>query len=241
MPMRAIWLVLFLALPLGAEAVDDSQILFEKMLSIAQKGNPEAQYHVGMMLNNGYGVEKDPHQALQWFTKSANAGDPLGAYKLGCYYGGQYNVVPKDAGKSLKYKLIAAKAGYALAQHDVGIDYFRNQQFDKAIYWWKLAAKQGFPMSLYNLSIIYWEGKVVPKDNTLAYAYFKLSQLAAYGRVNENAQNALNNIKKNMLPKEVQNAEDIVKHWNAKPSPLTVKASSGLNEAQRLIRSYDKP
>ena len=45
---------------------------------------------LGMMHNNGMGKnQQDPKQAFEWFQKSTASGDPLGAYKLGCYYGGQ--------------------------------------------------------------------------------------------------------------------------------------------------------
>ena len=86
------------------------------MLALANKGDAEAQYHVGMMYNNGIGTQQDTKQAFEWFQKSASADDPLGAYKLGCYYAGQgAGVVEADPNEALKYKLIAAKAGYSLA------------------------------------------------------------------------------------------------------------------------------
>ena len=61
---------------------------FNAMVALANKGDAEAQY-VGMMYNNGIGTQRDPRQAFEWFQKSAASNDPLGAYKLGCYYDGQ--------------------------------------------------------------------------------------------------------------------------------------------------------
>jgi hypothetical protein len=93
---------------------------FQALLGLANKGDAEAQYHVGMMHNNGIGTQKDPRQAFEWFQKSAASNNPLGAYKLGCYYDGQgAGIVGADSNEALKYKLVSAKAGYALAQHDV--------------------------------------------------------------------------------------------------------------------------
>ncbi len=157
-------LVLLLALALGAcsnhydsGSVENPQSLFTSMEKLAQRGNPEVQYHLGMMYNNGIGVNKNPQKAFEWFSQAAASGDPLGAYKLGCYFGGQcQGVVAIDPSKELEYKLIAAKAGYALAQHDVGIIYYKQGNFDEALKWWKKAAEQGYPMALYTvLSLIF--------------------------------------------------------------------------------------
>src|SRR4029453_16539446 len=95
---------------------------FNAMVALANKGDAEAQYHVGMMDNNGIGTQRDLRQAFELFQKATASNDPLGAYKLGCYYDGQGDgIVTTDTNEALKYKLIAANAGYALAQHDVAL------------------------------------------------------------------------------------------------------------------------
>jgi TPR repeat protein len=139
---------------------------FNAMVALANKGDAEAQYHVGMMYNNGIGTQRDPSQAFEWFQKSAASNDPLGAYKLGCYYDGQgAGIVTPDSNEALKYKLISARAGYALAQHDVAILYGRQEKLEEAVRWWKMAGDQGFPMALYNLSGSYFEGKRAGSGN----------------------------------------------------------------------------
>ena len=108
--------LLIFAMPARANDADT----FRAMVVLANKGDAEAQYHVGMMHNNGIGTQQDPKQAFEWFQKATASNDPLGAYKLGCYYDGQgAGIVPSDSNEALKYKLVAARAGYALAQHDV--------------------------------------------------------------------------------------------------------------------------
>jgi len=166
----------FLIFSMPANASDADT--FNAMVALANKGDAEAQYHVGMMHNNGIGTPKDPRQAFEWFQKSAASNHPLGAYKLGCYYDGQFaGIVTTDSNEALKYKLVSAKAGYVLAQHDVAILYGRQENFEEAVKWWKIAGDQGNPKALYNLSSSYFEGKGVSKDLSLAYAYFKLSKL----------------------------------------------------------------
>jgi uncharacterized protein len=218
--------LLFFSMPANANEADR----FNAMVALANKGDAEAQYHVGMMYNNGIGTQKDPRQAFEWFQKSAASNDPLGAYKLGCYYDGQgAGIVTSDSDEALKYKLIAAKAGYALAQHDVAILYDRRGNSEEALKWWKMAGDQGFPDALYSLSRSYSAGKGAPRDLSLSYAYFKLSKLAPKKNVNEMAA---------MLSKpELKNAEKLVSEWKPQPTALTLKAMRGITAAEEHLKT----
>jgi len=218
--------LLLLAMPAQANEADT----FNAMVTLANKGDAEAQYHVGMMHNNGIGTRQDPKQAFEWFQKSTASGDPLGAYKLGCYYDGQgAGIVTSDSNEALKYKLIAAKAGYALAQHDVAVLYDRQGNAEEALKWWKMAGDQGHPTALYRLSMAYSAGKATPRDISLSYAYFKLSKLAPAKNVNEMA---------GMLSKpELEKAEKLVSEWSPKPTALTLKAKRGVSAAQELLKT----
>jgi uncharacterized protein len=203
---------------------------FRAMVALANKGDAEAQYHVGMMYNNGIGTQRDLRQAFEWFQKAAASNDPLGAYKLGCYYDGQgEGVVASDSNEALKYKLVAAKAGYALAQHDVALLYGRQENSEEAIKWWKMAGDQGYPKALYNLSGSYFQGKGAPKDLSLAYAYFKLSKVPPKSKVNEMA---------GILSKpELEKAEKLVSEWKPQPTALTLKAMRGVQAAEEHLKT----
>ena len=225
----------------GQSDIDSRQALFTDIKELAEQGNSEAQYHLGMMYNNGIGVEKDPKKAFEWFGKAASSGDPLASFKLGCYFDGQFEgVVPIDLDKSFQYNLFAAKAGYSLAQSEVGNSFFKQGKFGEAAHWWQLAAKQGYPRALYNLSSCYKEGKGVSAENALAYAYFKLAKLASEGKISQNAQTGLDEVKRTMSSKELAKAEHIVASWKSEPTPLTTKASNGLDEAKRLVDANGK-
>jgi uncharacterized protein len=218
--------LLIFSMPANANEADT----FNAMVALANKGDAEAQYHVGMMHNNGIGTQKDPRQAFEWFQKSTASNDPLGAYKLGCYYAGQFaGVVTTDTNEALKYKLISAKAGYALAQHDVAVLYHRQGNSEEALKWWKMAADQGLPDALFSLSRSYSAGKGTPRDISLSYAYFKLSRVAPPKNVNEMA---------GMLSKpELEKAEKLVSEWKPQPTALTLKAKSGVRAAEELLKT----
>lgn len=235
--LRAMWLLVVALIANGACSGGNNREMFSKMQSLAEKGNPEAQYHLGMMLNNGIGIKKNPQEAFQWFSKSAESGDPLGAYKLGCYYAGQFEgVVPVDEEKVMRWKLVAANAGYSLAQCDIGNLSFKHGNVAEAIRWWELAGNQGYTQALYNLSVVYKEGKGVSKSNARAYAYFKLSKLAGEGTVNQQTQATLDEFQKSMSQSEMKEAENFVASWRPQVSPLTQKASSGISEARKVVQ-----
>lgn len=218
--------LLMFSLPAAANDADT----FNAMVALADKGDAEAQYHAGMMNNNGIGTQQDLRQAFAWFQKAAAADHPLGAYKLGCYYDGQgVGIVALDEKEALKYKLVAAKAGYALAQHDVAILYDQQGNPEEALKWWKLAGDQGYPRALYRLSMAYSAGKAVPRDLSLSYAYFKLSGMAPKKNVNEMAT---------LLSKaELEKAEKMVSAWKPQPTALTIKAKSGVSAAEEHLKT----
>ena len=222
--------LLLLAMPAHADDVGT----FNAMVTLAHRGDAEAQYHVGMMYNNGIGTQQDRSQAFEWFRKSAAADDPLGAYKLGCYYDGQgAGVVAADPDQALKYKLVSAKAGYARAQHDVALLYDRRGNPEEALKWWKMAGDQGLPEALFSLSRAYSAGKGTPRDLSLSYAYFKLSKVAPAKNVNEMA---------GLLSKsERENAEKIVSGWKPQPTALTLKAFAGITAAEDHLKAARKP
>lgn len=218
--------LLFLSMPAQASDADT----LKAMVALADKGDAEAQYHVGMMYNNGIGTQQDPRQAFAWFQKATASNDPLGAYKLGCYYDGQFaGVVASDSNEALKYKLIAAKAGYALAQNDVAVHYAKQENFEEALKWWKMAGDQGYPDALFSLARVYGAGQGVPRDKSLSYAYFKLSNVAPKKNVNEFAST--------LSKPELQNADKFVSEWKPQPTALTLKAKLGFKAAEEYIKN----
>jgi transcriptional regulator of NAD metabolism len=57
-----------------------------ELLRKADKGDPIAQFELGMMYANGQGLAKDDTQAAAWFRKAADQGNPDAQYRLGLMY-----------------------------------------------------------------------------------------------------------------------------------------------------------
>ncbi|MBT2189212.1 tetratricopeptide repeat protein [Sphingobium nicotianae] len=218
----------------GAAAPDPAALVaaLEKM---AAAGNGEASYHLGMAYHLGNGVPQDKAKALDAFRKSAELGDPLGAYKLGCYYDGQgEGLVKEDDALALKYKLVAAEAGYALAQQDVGILYGEKSDFNTALGWIAQAAAQGWPDALRIYASIHNGAAGIPKDAATTDAYFTLAlRMTDGGDAKQRAW--LTAFEAKMSAQDKARADQLVAGYRPAPTALTRKALAGQRAAEELV------
>lgn len=211
--------------------------------ALAAAGNAEAAYHLGMFHHLGVnGISKNPRKAFQLFEAAAAGGDPLGAYKLGCYYDGQgEGVVADDPALALRYKLVAAEAGYALAQHDVALLFYKRGDAASALRWLKAAADQGDAGSLMAFASVNNGAEGVAKNPVATFAYFTLA-LRRRGVPSSAEQTAwLAEFESRMSASAVAEAAKIIAAWSPRPTPLTLKALSGDAAAQALVRSAKAP
>lgn len=91
----------------------------------ADEGDPEAQFCLGDMYNNGYGVNKNERKALALFRKSAEQKFAPSQINLGIMYS-QGQGVEQDLVEAYKWLLIAGRAvdeeGAELAVDEEGRD-----------------------------------------------------------------------------------------------------------------------
>jgi len=213
----------------------DFKPLFNKIYSMSEAGDGEAAYHLGMLYNNGIGTSVNIPKAYYWFKFSAGENDPLGAYKLGCYFAGQAgDVVEFDAEKAHYYKLISADAGYSYAQHDVALTYLRNGNKEKAIEYITKSARQGFKSAFEVLAMLNYQGIVIPKNLVKAHSFTLLSMMAGNGQSNQRALDFMKNIESELTQEEIQDSIELAGKWRIKKSPVTLNANSGLSRSYQI-------
>lgn len=248
------WLVFataILCVLLGGCPTSPEKTTIQRLEELAQAGSSAAQYNLGMAFNNGIGVEKNSQTAFDWFKKAARGGDPLAAYKVGCYLGGQFpGVVDIDEKGAFENKLVAANAGYSIAQHDVALQYRRLGRDKEAVHWWKLSADQGFHLALFSLSDLYQRGQLVEQDNALACFYFGLGikmlfanhpphllkQIYPDEGFLEKVQMQALVLEQRLTEDEIRKQNEFIRTWEPRPTPLTLRAKKGFEEALELIR-----
>ena len=88
----------------------DYEAAFREWLPLAELGDVEAQYNLGVMYDEGAGVEQDLAIAADWYRKAAEQGFIDAQTNLGTmYYYGQG--VPCDYHEAAKWFQLAADQG----------------------------------------------------------------------------------------------------------------------------------
>jgi len=129
--------------------------------ALAEKGHPHAmcslgyvyRYNLGKIL--GSGVTGDAEEAQRWWkkaapllTKLAEQGDADAQDDLTWMYHMGYGV-PEDIEECLRWRKMAAENGHARAQAELGDFYFGLN--NKAVHWWTMSARQGYPDAQWSL------------------------------------------------------------------------------------------
>jgi uncharacterized protein len=214
--------------------------LATKLEALAQKDNVEALYHLGMMRHLGLGGTKDQVAAFGYFQKAADAGDPLAAYMVGSYYqGAAPTIIETDKAEALKWKSIAAEAGYALAQHDVARLHFEAGETDLALEWLTRAAQQGEVNALRALASLH-NSDAIPKDAARTFAYYTLAMKQTI-EPPQKQRDWIASFTAAMTPEDKERGEAIVADWKIEPTPLTIKAQWGLRAAEALVTAKKAP
>lgn len=113
---------------------------------LAENGNPDAQYLLGIIYTNGYGVPVNFLEAEKWFRKSAGQGDVGAQYFLGVFMETGKGHPPDFEQAGFWFKK-AAQQGYPDAQYRLGEWYSQEtgeeQDFVLAYVWFSLAHANG--------------------------------------------------------------------------------------------------
>ena len=86
------------------------------------------------------------------------------------YYNG--NGVEQSYKKAIEWYTKAAEQGYAAAQHNLGLSYYKMGEYEKAVEWYTRAAEQGLAISQNSLGVCYKDGLGVEKDISKALEWY---------------------------------------------------------------------
>ena len=168
---------------------------FTKIKKTAEAGNTDAQVELGRIYDykfKEYNIEQNEAEALKWYKKAAEQGNPAGMENLAISYeyGGK---VPKDYSEALKWHLKAAEKGYVSAQYNLGEIYYNpivntyvnysgivRQDYTKAFEWFKKAATTD-ATAQYRLGYMYEYGLGVAQDYSEAMRWYKKASLKLDG------------------------------------------------------------
>ncbi len=137
----------------------------------AERGDRDAQIHLGMRYRDGEGVPRDYEKALEWYRKCADQGDPRGMDNVGFMFLRGLGV-PVDFDIAAGYFKASARQNHAQGQFNLGNCYFSGQgvvqNYEQAIAAWQRAAQQGHPHAVWRLATLYASGEGLPRDRKKA-------------------------------------------------------------------------
>ena len=193
---------------LVAEVKRGDKAALQKLITLGNAGNADAQRNLGALYDEGNGVTKDYAQAVNWYRKAADQGDAEGEIRLGgMYYDG--HGVPKDVVQIANWYRKAAEQGNAIGQYNLGVLYSNGDGVPKdhveAATWYRKAADQGLAISQYALAWMYANGDGVPTNNIQAYLWWNLA--AAQGFMG--AKEHRSAIEKMMTPAQIAEARKL--------------------------------
>ena len=117
-----------------------------ELVELAEGGNSEAQYQLGITYYIGDGVWPDNREAVKWYRKAAEQGHAKAQYKLGCAYS-IGSGVKQDDKEAVKWFRKAAEQGNDEAQCDLGMAYLHGsgvkEDHAEGYIWLQKAARQG--------------------------------------------------------------------------------------------------
>ena len=188
-PLVALLLCLFLA---GCyycyKTYKKSQIDYttynQELVTAADDGDAEAQAALADCYFFGYGVKIDLNKAFEWYQKAADQDNPIGVYGLGkCYYNG--NGIDRDTIKGQDYFNQAGEMLLKMTDSDnaevirlIGNCYSGwydgvENNYDKAISYYRKAVELGNKYALVNLGNSYFDGEGVKNDAEEAVKWYR--------------------------------------------------------------------
>lgn len=124
----------------------DYATALRELRPLAEQGNANAQYRLGLMYANGRGVPKDDTQAVAWWRKAADQGYAPAQSNLGAMYANGRGVAQDDT-QAVAWLRKAADQGDSPAQNNLGNMYWSGrgvpQDDTQADAWWRKAADPG--------------------------------------------------------------------------------------------------
>lgn len=146
--------------------------------TLAEGGNGDAQYNLGIMFDKGTGVRPDAKTAAEWYRRAANAGVVDAQCSLGIVLA-EGRGVPKNSTAAVEWFRKAANQGDARCQWSLGSMYLNGtgvaQDYSEAMNWNRKAAEQGLAEAQQNVGMLYFNGLGTRMDKIEAVKWYRLA------------------------------------------------------------------
>jgi TPR repeat protein len=150
---------------------------------LAEQGDANSQYNLGLLYARGQGVPQDYKQALAWYQKAAEQDVPAAEYNLGVMYANGQGVDANPA-EAKKWFTKAAQKGVGEAVEGLAAIYGEGlgssetpAELEK---WYREAAAKGVASAAFNLGVMYDVGQGVQPNYAEALKWYQQAADAGY-------------------------------------------------------------
>lgn len=124
----------------------DYETAYAGWLTLAEAGDADAQFRVGQMHSNGFGVAMDDAATLKWYSLAAAQGHAEAQFNMGVMYSNGWGVEFNDA-EAARWFRMAAEQAYLPAVTNLARFYFSGIGVEKnyvdSYVWYDIAKELG--------------------------------------------------------------------------------------------------
>lgn len=148
--------------------------------NLAENGDVRSQYNLGVLHDQGQGVEKNPWEAFHWFELAARQGYADAQFNLALMlFNGEGCRRSEESG--MQFLLEAAHQNHADALFNLGQMHVEGnvveQDWEKAVFFLRQSAELGHALAANNLAIRYAMGQGLTRSDFDAYVWFNIAVL----------------------------------------------------------------
>lgn len=131
---------------LAAYDVGDYETAFAECMPLAQEGDMTAQFCIGRMYANGFGVMMDDAEALKWYGLAAGSGHAEAQFSLAVMHANGWGV-PMNDEEAAKFYRLSAEQGFVQAISALAYVTYRGigveEDLAQGYMWYHVAAELG--------------------------------------------------------------------------------------------------
>jgi TPR repeat protein len=150
---------------------------------IADRGDANAEYNMGLLFACGQGVPLDYQKAAEWYRKAAEQGVAAAQFNLAVLYANG-NGVPHSNQQAAEWFRKAAESGVVAAEAILGDIYYNGdgieRNYAEAEKWYREAAEQGIASAQFGLGVMYDIGQGVTQNYEEANQWYTKAAEAGY-------------------------------------------------------------
>ena len=147
---------------------------FDEYMPLARKGNPEAQFYIGLMFHEGKGTQYNLERAFLWLSAAAKKGVPQAQFNLSLMYSKGQGVKKNDL---LAFRWMEKAANQELPEALVNLSTFYysgtvvKKDAKKVFELLQVASKQDYPEAQIRLASMYYTGEEIEQNYKTAFEY----------------------------------------------------------------------